>query len=92
MRFGETQHCESEESCIVSSMLLFLLCCTKNPPKRFEYFSPLTNGKLIIGINVLSGMETILKKINVLFIIYICLGKYSFSHDSFYTFNFLLNL
>ena len=42
----------------------------------------LSNGKLAENI-ALNANETTLRKINVSFIIYLCLGKYSFSFDTF---------
>ena len=51
---------------------------------RKEYFrGDLTNGKHT-GINVLKAKRTILKKINVSFIVHFYLGKYSFSFHTFF--------
>ena len=37
-----------------------------------------------LELNVLNAKGNILKKINILFIINFCLGKYSFSFDTFW--------
>ena len=42
-----------------------------------------TNEKFF-GITVLNAKRNISKRINVLFIVHFCLGKYSFSHNTFW--------
>ena len=58
------------------------------PYLKGSFWDALTNG-ILTGISEVNGMGTILKKINVSFIVHFCLCKYSFSLDTFWKTSFI---
>ena len=51
--------------------------------KQISSFSGAFTNRKLNGISVLNAKGSILKKINISFIIHFCLDKYSFSQDTF---------